>query len=163
MSHDVTASPARVNLIALSWLSGPRRCPSCPSSCRAGAASHTASAGCLAQDPKLLPPGTGLVLRFVVWEAGGDICLTLFHQMGKLHQRDCFFLLIICDFFFFWTETFPVFFAKMYFMTILLCRLLPLWTLHRVMQHLQSVEQIPLDFFISEHAFVSLRPVLALQ
>lgn len=32
----------------------------------------------------------------------------------------------------FLTETFPVFFAEMYFMTILLCRFLPLWTLHRV-------------------------------
>jgi len=32
----------------------------------------------------------------------------------------------------------------MYFMTILRCRLLPLWTLRRVMQHLQSGEQIPL-------------------
>lgn len=95
--------------------------------------------------------------------------------MGKLHQRDWWFfwfaflgvfLVVGGGFFgfgFFLTETFPVFFAKMYFMTILLCRFLPLWTLHRVMQHLQSVEQIPLGFFISEHAFVSLQPVLALQ
>lgn len=46
----------------------------------------------------------------------------------------------------------------MYFMTILLCRLFPLWTLLRVMQHLQSAEQILLLASISLSQIMPLSP-----
>lgn len=88
MSHDLTESSVLVYLIALSRF----RCQKCPSTCRAGRVSHSPTAeGPREQHPalalKLLPQGTGLVLRYVVGE-GGEICLTLFLQMGKLYQRD---------------------------------------------------------------------------
>lgn len=138
MSHDLTESSVLVYLIALSRL----RCQNCPSTCRDGRVCHSLTAeGHRAHCSASETAATRHWASFEVWSwrLGRDLSHFVSPDgktvpEGLMGVLVCFFggVVFFCGEGFL-TETFPVSFAKMYFMTILRCRFLPLWTLHRVM------------------------------